>query len=48
MIVGNFIYHLLHHLLRNAAKRPHVAVERVGIASVVIFKKPPKFCIAKG
>ncbi len=30
-MVENFIYHLLHDLLRNAARRSHVAVERVGM-----------------
>lgn len=48
MMGEDFIYHLLHDLSRDAATRSNVTVERVGIACVVISKKPPKFRIAKG
>jgi hypothetical protein len=48
MIVGNFIYYLLHRLLMNAATRLHVAVERDGIRLSGTSNAQMKFSIAKG
>jgi hypothetical protein len=41
-MVENFIERLLHHLLKNTAKRSHVAVERMGICVCRDLQKAAK------